>query len=287
MTHIHSPLPAQRGEGSGEGGAQHTLARAFSVRGTALHAGGECGVEVRPAPPDAGRVFVVGGVRVPAALGNVVDTRLATTLGVGDTRVRMVEHLCAALFAEGVDNVEIEVEGGEVPVLDGSARLWTAAIRNAGLAPQGAPRRVVAIAEPVRVEVDGAWAMLLPAARFELDVAVDFTHPRIGAQRWIGAVGDFSRELAWARTFGFFRDAHALWASGLARGASLENTVVYDEAGVMNPDGLRAADEAVRHKALDAIGDAALLGAEIRGRLVVHRAGHGVHRRLWEAVAGA
>ncbi len=265
---------------------QHTLVRPFRVAGIGLRGGRPAVVEARPAPIGTGRVFVVGGVAVPATIDHVVDTFLATTLGNGDARVSLVEHLLAALFAAGVDNVEVHVDGDELPVLDGSARGWGEAIHEAGVVSQDAPRAEVVVREPVEVTAEGAWARFEPAERFELDLHVEFPHPAIGAQRHAGpALGeDFFREVAWARTFGFYRDAERLRAMGIARGASLENTVVYDEGGVMNPDGLRAPDEAVRHKALDAVGDAALLGAVIRGRLRASRAGHALHLALMRRV---
>lgn len=272
---------------------QHTLARPFRCAGVGLHGGRPAAAEVCPAAPYTGLVFVVGGARIPATVDHVVDTRLATTLGLGGARVSMVEHLCAALYAAGVDNAEIHVDGDELPVLDGSARLWCVELAGAGIVAQGVPAHVWAPAEPVTVRVGDSEATLFPAPRFELDLHVDFAHPCIGRQAWAGpATGEtFVRELAWARTFGFLRDAEPLRRAGLARGASLENTVVYDDAAVMNPGGLRAPDEAVRHKALDAVGDVALLGARLHGRLVAHRAGHAVHvtllRHLRERMAGA
>ena len=188
------------------------------------------------------------------------------------------------MHAAGVDNARIAVDGPEVPVLDGSARVWVAALHNAGLRAQAGLRRPVTIRRALRVENGDAWAELVPASAFEVDVTVDFPHPHIGRQSWSGPVtGHHFHQLAGARTFGFRADAERLWASGLARGASLENTVVYDDAGVLNPEGLRGHDEAVRHKALDAVGDAALLGAPIFGRLRAYKAGHELHRRLFEA----
>jgi UDP-3-O-[3-hydroxymyristoyl] N-acetylglucosamine deacetylase len=277
---------------------QHTLGRPFRVAGVGLRGGRPAAVDVRPAPANTGRVFVVGGVPIPATVEHVVDTRLATTLGRAGARVSLVEHLCAALYAAGVDNAIIHVEGDEIPALDGSARLWCAAVRQAGLVPQGVARRVLVLREAVEVRADDAWARFEPgdrselADRFELDLTITFDHPNIGTQRYTGAaIGQpFFTELAWARTFGFFRDAEPLRALGIARGVSLENTVVYDDAGIMNPEGLRAADEAVRHKALDAVGDAALLGMALRGRFTAYRAGHALHlallRRITEAAAG-
>lgn len=268
---------------------QHTLGRPFRVAGVGLRGGLPAAVEVHPAPADTGRVFVVGGVAIPATVDHVVDTRLATTLGRGDARVSLVEHLCAALYAAGVDNAEIRVEGDELPALDGSARLWGVAVRQAGLLAQGVARRVLVLREPVEVRVDGAWARFDPADRFELDLTIAFDHPSIGTQRYTGAATgpSFFAELAWARTFGFLRDAEPLRALGIARGASLENTVVYDDTGILNPEGLRAADEAVRHKALDAVGDASLLGMELRGRFTAYRAGHALHLALLQRVCAS
>jgi UDP-3-O-[3-hydroxymyristoyl] N-acetylglucosamine deacetylase len=261
---------------------QQTVARVFRVHGAGLRGGRPASVEVRPAPAGTGRAFVVRGVRIPATVDHVVDTRLATTLGRDGARVSMVEHLCAALHAAQVDNVEVLVDGDEVPVLDGSARLWTAALAQAGLRAQGQPRREIRIDREIRVEEGGSVAVLAPAPEFELDIGIDFEHPLIGRQAWRGGLEAFGAELAWARTFGFLKDAEAL--SAVARGVTLDNTVVYDEAGVMNPGGLRARDEAVRHKALDAVGDAALLGGWLRGRLTAHRAGHAVHLALLRRV---
>jgi UDP-3-O-[3-hydroxymyristoyl] N-acetylglucosamine deacetylase len=269
--------------------AQETLARPVRVEGTGLHGGGPCAVILRPAPPDSGRTFVVDGVRVPARVDRVVDTRLATTLGAEGVTVTLVEHLCAALHARGVDNVDIEVTGGEVPVLDGSARAWLLCLEEAGSCAQDAPRRALRVDAPVRVGDSESWAELRPTADpgLWLDVSVAFPHPRIGAQRWTGPLAAFASELSWARTFGFLRDAERLRAAGLARGASLDNTVVFDERGVVNEEGLRAPDEVVRHKALDAIGDLALAGRPVHGLLVACRAGHAVHRALLQALLGS
>lgn len=268
---------------------QHTVAAPLRVRGIGLRQGHAAAVELRPAAEGAGRTFVIGGVRIPATVAHVVDTRLATTLGLDGARVSMVEHLCAALYGCGIDNVDVHVEGDEVPVLDGSARTWVEAIESVGRASQTMARRPLTVREEVRVEVNGAWATLAPAPQFELDLTIDFSHPSIRRQRYVGhAEGPAFREhLSWARTFGFLRDAEQLRAAGLARGASLENTVVYDDSGVLNPGGLRHPEEAVRHKALDAVGDMALLGRPLHARLTACRAGHALHIAVLNAVVSA
>lgn len=267
---------------------QHTLARPFTVAGIGLRGGAPARAELRPADAGAGRVLVAGGTRIPGAWSTILDTRYATTLGVNGARVSLVEHCFAALHAAGVDNVEIHVEGDELPVFDGSARPWSEAIAAAGLVAQAVPRREVRITEPLRVELGSSWAEIHPAEGLLLELVIDFEHPAIGRQAWTGTgLGrSFHAELSWARTFGFLRDADAL--RNIARGVSLENTVVYDEAGgVLNPEGLRAPDEAVRHKALDTVGDLALLGVELHGRLVAERPGHAVNLALVRKIADA
>jgi UDP-3-O-[3-hydroxymyristoyl] N-acetylglucosamine deacetylase len=262
---------------------QHTIERVVRVTGVALRTGRSSTVELRPAAEDTGICFVRDAVQVPAQVAHVVDTRLATTLGAGGVTITMVEHLCAALRGAGVDNVAVHVEGDELPVLDGSARPWLDVLEPRR---QGALRRFCVVERVVEVRGEGGWARLEPADAFELDLTITFDHPSIGLQRYVGR-GDgaaFRDGIAWARTFGFLRDAELLRAAGLAHGASLENTVVYDDTRVLNPGGLRSVDEAVRHKALDAVGDAALLGAPLKGRLVAFRAGHTLHHALFRAL---
>ena len=259
---------------------EHTLARDVRVEGIGLRSGLFAAAHLLPAAPGTGRVFVVDGARIPARLHNVVDTRLATILGVGTTRVSLVEHLLAALYAAGVDNVEIHVEGGEIPALDGSSVGWSRAIAPLRRLAQPTLRAPLFVTEPVEVHAGTSWARLEPSDQLTFDIRVDFPHPAIGAQRWVGAVDGprFARELAWARTFGFYADAERLRAMGIARGATLANTLVYDDAGPMN--GLRARDEVVRHTALDAVGDLALLGRPLQARLVAERGGHALHVAL-------
>ena len=263
---------------------QHTLARSLVVSGVALRSGAACRVVLCPAAPGTGVVFVVAGHEVPAHVEHVVDALLATTLGRGGARVALVEHLLAAALGAGVDNLRVELNGDEVPVLDGGALGWLGAFARAGRSAQGQAVRAWTVAEPVRVEAGASHATLLPASALHLDITVDFPHPAIGAQRWAGdPVGAFGAELAWARTFGFRRDAERLQAAGIARGASLDNTLVFDDEGVMNAGGQHHPDEVVRHKALDALGDLALLGGRPCVRLVAHRGGHALHHALLHA----
>jgi UDP-3-O-[3-hydroxymyristoyl] N-acetylglucosamine deacetylase len=259
---------------------EHTLARPVRVAGIGLRSGLFASAHLRPTAPGTGRVFVLGSTRIPARLEHVVDTRLATILGVDGVRVSLVEHLCAALYATGIDNVEITVEGGELPALDGSSVGWTQLLVRAGRTQQRSRCSPLVVRDVIEVRAGASWARLEPAERLELDVRVAFDHPAIGTQRYTGVVDarTFERELAWARTFGFYADAEALRAMGIARGATLENTLVFDEAGPMN--GLRARDEVVRHKALDAVGDLALVGRPLHGRLVAERPGHALHVAL-------
>jgi UDP-3-O-[3-hydroxymyristoyl] N-acetylglucosamine deacetylase len=194
-----------------------------------------------------------------------------------DRSVATVEHLMAALYALGVDNISIDLDGSEVPIMDGSAAVFIDAIDNAGLVNHSVKRRYIRVIKPVRIEMGGSWAEFTPhnGTRFEIDI--DFETPLIGRQTWKGEVtaDSFRRELARARTFGFMRDVERLWASGHALGSSLENSVVIgDDDKVINVEGLRFRDEFVRHKTLDAVGDLALAGAQFIGCYRSYRGGH-------------
>lgn len=262
---------------------QTTLARECTIDGVGLHTGATISVRLAPAPPDTGVVFLTEtGVRIPAQAGMVVSTILATTLGHGAARVSTVEHLLAALAGMGVDNAIVEVSGGELPILDGSSRVFVEQLREAGIVEQRAERTVFLVRRPFSVREGVKEATFWPAPGFRISYSIDFAHPMIGEQRWDGVVTPaiFARDLASARTFGFLKDVEAMQAAGLALGGSLDNAVVLDDARVLNPEGLRFPDEFVRHKVLDAIGDLALAGRPIVGHLVAHRAGHDLNQRL-------
>jgi len=265
---------------------QTTLGGSLQVEGVALHCGERTRVTLLPAPPNSGLVFVSSGVEIPALLAHVVDTQLATTLGREGAKVRTVEHLLATLHGLGVDNVRVEVEGAEVPVLDGCGADWAAQIQSVGIEDQPPPQAVFEVCSPVEVRHGERFARLEPAAGCQLDLTIDFDHPAVGRQHLAMDMNPtrFCEEIAWARTFGFERDVPAMERMGLVQGGSLDNALVFGDQGPLNPGGLRSPDEPVRHKLLDALGDLALLGHPIEGRLVAELPGHGLIVSLLKAV---
>ena len=272
---------------------QRTIGKAIDCKGVGLHSGAAIAMTFRPAPPEHGVVFrrldVVGrDDRVPAAWHAVADTRLNTTVANADgVCVGTVEHLVAALAGAGVDNLLIELDGPEVPVMDGSAAPFVALLRDAGLIDQAAPRRCLHVLKPVTVEEGGRSASLEPADGFTVEFEIDFDSPAV-ARRWgrFEFTGDrFCRDIAGARTFGFERDVERLRQAGLARGGSLDNAVVVgNDHRILNPGGLRYEDEFVRHKVLDAVGDLYLAGGPILGHFFGRRSGHALNNRLLRAL---
>jgi UDP-3-O-[3-hydroxymyristoyl] N-acetylglucosamine deacetylase len=232
---------------------------------------------------DAGFVFVRTGVQggdreVPAAAGAVISTEFATVLGDRDgPLVATAEHVLAALRGMGVDNATVEIDGPEVPIMDGSAAPFVAAIDQAGVVTQSAPRRFIQVLKPVRVAIGDSFGELRPHnTGFRAEVEIDFTNPVIGRQAFTLELSPegFRREICRARTFGFVCDQARLWSAGFARGASFENTVVFDETRLLNPEGLRFADECARHKVLDVVGDLALAGLPLLAAYRSVRGGH-------------
>lgn len=236
-----------------------------------------------PAEPDSGIVFVRAAladsadVEIPARSHAVGSTELCTVLGdPKGASVATVEHLLAALVALGVDNALIEVDGPEVPVMDGSAGAFVEAIDRAGVRVQSAARRWLRIEKPVRVELGSASAEFRPHPRSRLEISIDYDCSVIGRQEFSLDLTSkaFRRDVARARTFGYMRDVERLWAAGFALGSSLENSIVISNGAVVNPEGLRYPDEFVRHKVLDTIGDLALAGMPIQGLYRSHKGGH-------------
>lgn len=243
-------------------------------------------MRLKPAPPDFGvrfRRMDLGGQPVVVAHHNqVVDTFLATTIGYKGAVVSTIEHLMAALFGYGVDNVVVELDGPEVPILDGSAAPFLEVLRQAGLEEQNAIRKCMVIERPLVVKDGDAYIKASPADHFHVRYAIDFPHPLVGKQEisWSFDEPAFAREIAKARTFGFLKDVQKLQSLGLAQGGSLANAVVFDDSGLLNKDGFRYGDECVRHKVLDFVGDLALAGMPIRGSFEVRKAGHALHNAL-------
>ncbi len=269
---------------------QRTLRRTVFTAGVGLHTGVPVRLWIRPAPAGHGIRFRRRGTdeTVPARVEAARDLAYATRIGHGDAAVSTVEHLLAALAALGVDNALVELDGPEVPILDGSAWPFVRLIRRAGLEAQEEPVAALRILEPIEVRDDGRWIRVEPSDRFEVDYRIAFDNPLVGFQRWSGAVDDhrFAEEIAPARTFGFLKDVTYLKSRGLIRGGSLANCVVVDGTRVLSGE-LRFTDEFVRHKVLDLIGDLALLDYRLQGRVVAHRAGHALHAALVRAILAA
>jgi UDP-3-O-[3-hydroxymyristoyl] N-acetylglucosamine deacetylase len=243
-----------------------------------------------PAPVNHGIIFVRTDtprpVCIPALTEYVVDTSLATTLGKDGVKVSTVEHLMSALAGMGLDNVRVELDGPEVPIMDGSAAPFAALIAEAGVREQEEPRRLLVIKKTVSVVDGDKEASFSPAPRFRISCTVDFKHPLITEQSYELEFSDrcFHREISRARTFGFLRDVEMLKKMGLARGGSLDNAIVVDEFSILNPDGLRFPDEFVRHKILDAVGDISLFGRPVVGHLKAFKTGHALNQKLVKAV---
>jgi UDP-3-O-[3-hydroxymyristoyl] N-acetylglucosamine deacetylase len=226
-------------------------------------------------------------VEIPARSAEVVSTALATTLGRAQATVGTVEHLLAALYGLCIDNVRIEIDGPELPVMDGSAAPFVYLIRSAGIFQQRETRQLLNIHRKIEVVDGDRWISIEPARDFRVTYAVDFEHPAIRRQELdLGLLSPdrFEHDISAARTFGFLREVRALWDAGFARGGSLENTVVLDDEKVVNAEGLRWSDEFVRHKVLDLCGDLALLGLPMRGHVRAERGGHEMHQRLVSAI---
>lgn len=275
---------------------QHTLKQSVSCEGVGLHSGVMVSLTIHPAPINTGIVFVrIDGQlesadsRIPALWSYVSDTRLCTRLSnSAGVSIGTIEHLMAALSAMAVDNAEIHVNSSELPIMDGSAGPFVTLIKAAGLLAQNAPRRFVRVLKPVVLEHDGRKVALHPS---DMNLSVDYTWRSerqdcliSGAYQVSDIVEQFSSEIAQARTFGFLEDVEMLQSNGLARGGSLANSVVIDGARVLNPEGLRYADECLRHKVLDAIGDLYLAGAPLIAKFVCVGSGHDLNHKVLAAL---
>jgi len=271
---------------------ERTIFAPAIIAGVGVHTGRRVRLAVRPAPSGAGIVFVRTDVtdrdnRIPVSGEAVVDARLNTMIAnADDVRLSTIEHLMSAFAALGVTNAVVEVDGPELPILDGSALEFVQLLDRAGFRRQPAPLRYIEILEPIHVEDGDKHAALRPCDRYEMRMEIDFPTAVIGAQVIDFAVDEptFRKEIMAARTFGFAHEVEALRQAGLARGGSLENAVVIDGDEILNPGGLRMEREFVRHKALDAIGDLYVLGAPLLGRYEGYKAGHALNNKLVRAL---
>ena len=268
---------------------QHTIARPASLSGVGVHSGKPARLTVRPAAAGEGVSFVrsdIGGAAIPASALAVSTTMMGTNITKGDVSVATVEHFLAACIGVGVDNIIAELDGPELPIVDGSSKPFVDLLLKAGVVEQEAPRRVLRIQKPVEVRDGAKFARLSPARGFEVRITIDYPSGAIGRQtmNFTMTPGAFAKEIAWARTFGFKKDADMLYGQGKALGASLDNTIVIDGDAILNEGGLQAPDEFVRHKLLDVIGDLSLAGGMIEGLYEAEQPGHALNNRLLRAV---
>ena len=276
--------------------AQRTLKSLTKAVGVGLHSGQRVELTLRPAAPDTGIVFrrvdLPEPVEIPVRADSVTDTRLASTIANGGAKVHTIEHLMSAAAGLGLDNLYVDITAEEVPILDGSAASFVYLLKSAGIVEQGAPRRFIRIIKPVEVrEGEGSrlkWARLDPYHGFKLSFQIEFDHPAVSATGQavefdLGS-GQYSREIARARTFGFTRDVEMMRSHGLALGGGLDNAIVLDDYKVLNADGLRYQDEFAKHKILDAMGDLYIVGKPLLAAYSAYRSGHALNNQLLRAL---
>ena len=272
--------------------AQRTLKTLTQAVGVGLHSGQRVELTLRPAPPDTGIVFrridLPEPVDIPVRAESVTDTRLASTISVGQAKVHTVEHLMSACAGLGIDNLYVDITAEEVPILDGSASSFVFLLQSAGIVEQKALKKFLRVLKPVQViEGEGdniKWARLDPFHGYKLSFEIDFKHPAVDStgQQVVFDMseGIYSRDIARARTFGFTKDVEMMRANGLALGGGLDNAIVMDDYKVLNADGLRYDDEFVKHKILDAIGDLYIVGKPLLAAYSAFRSGHAMNNRL-------
>lgn len=271
---------------------QHTLQAKVTIRDIGLHSGAQITMHLIPAEENHGIVFIrtdltEGDNVIPARWDSVVDTQLCTVIGNDNgARVGTIEHLMSALRGCGVDNLIVEIDGGEVPAMDGSAMPFVEVIEQTGLKVQSLPKRAIRVLKEVRVEDNGKSVTLKPDEACVFAGEIEFDHGDIGYQRFETQLvnGNFKHDIAQARTFGFLHEVEYMRAQGLALGGSLDNAIILDTDGVMNPDGLRFTNEFIRHKLLDAIGDLYLAGGHILGLYDGVKAGHAINNAILHAL---
>jgi UDP-3-O-[3-hydroxymyristoyl] N-acetylglucosamine deacetylase len=271
---------------------QRTLKNTIRATGVGLHTGNKIYLTLHPAPIDSGisfrRVDLDEQVIIKATPENVGETTLSTTLVQGNTKISTIEHLLSAFAGLGIDNAIIDVSSAEIPIMDGSASPFVFLLQSAGFQEQDSPKRFIKIKKPIKITDGDRWASFVPFDGFKVTFTIDFEHPAF-KDNVKTATMDFSsttfvKEVSRARTFGFMKDIEMLRENNLALGGSLDNAIVVDETKVINEDGLRYADEFVKHKILDAIGDLYLLGHSLIGEYTGYKSGHGLNNRLLRAL---
>jgi UDP-3-O-[3-hydroxymyristoyl] N-acetylglucosamine deacetylase len=257
---------------------QRTIKREVFFQGTGLHTGKYASVKLKPAPRDTGIVFYRAdrGAIIRANINSIVDTAFATTIGFDGVKVKTVEHLLAAAAGLGIDNLLVEVDGPEVPILDGSSTSLAGIILDAGIAKQGKKMPFIKIVRPIVYEDAHSRIMAVPYNGTRISYYINFDHHLLGHQELTIDITEenFIKEIAPARTFGFLKDVERMRANGLAKGGSMDNAIIVGESGILNTTGLRFKDEFVRHKMLDSIGDFSLIGLPIHGHIILEKSGH-------------
>jgi UDP-3-O-[3-hydroxymyristoyl] N-acetylglucosamine deacetylase len=275
---------------------QRTLKTLTKAVGVGLHSGQRVELTLRPAPPDTGIVFrridLPEPVDIPVSAEAVSDTRLASTISCGGAKVHTIEHLMSACCGLGIDNLRVDITAEEVPILDGSAASFVYLLQSAGIELQKAPKRFIRVVKPIEVR-EGVgralkWARLEPYHGYKLSFEIEFDHPAVNATGQRVAFdlgqGQYAREIARARTFGFTRDVETMRSHGLALGGGLDNAIVMDDVKVLNADGLRYADEFAKHKILDAMGDLYIVGRPMLAAYSAYRSGHAMNNQLLRAL---
>ncbi|MBU1342053.1 MAG: UDP-3-O-acyl-N-acetylglucosamine deacetylase [Proteobacteria bacterium] len=259
---------------------QRTLSQKVSASGTGVHSGKQTHLTIKPAPENHGikfrRVDLPGTQDIQALFKLVVDTSLATVLGINGAIVSTIEHLMASFAGLGIDNALVEIDDYEIPIMDGSAKVFTQLIEAAGIVEQAAPKHFLIVNKPIKVIDNDKSVAVYPEPCFKITCNIEFGHALIGKQTitFDRAKNNFNKEISRARTFGFIQDLELLRKFSLGKGGSLDNAIIIDKDRILNKEGLRYPDEFVRHKLLDSLGDFSLLGMPIQGHIVTHKSGH-------------
>lgn len=269
---------------------QQTLANPVSCTGVGLHSGEPVTLTLRPAPVNTGVVFVnrksANGASLAASIEHLVATELCTAISGNGFQVKTIEHILAALAGLGIDNVYVDVNAGEAPVMDGSSAHFVRLIQSAGIVAQNRRQPYLKITRPLEVIDGNRRVRIEPSATTKVTYSIHYNHPLIQTQTYTyeHSAQAFEREIADARTFGFLQEVEALWARGLGQGGNLDNTIVLSQDGILNESGLRFPNEFVRHKILDLVGDFSLLGLPFIGHIIAERSGHAIHTRLVQQI---